>query len=158
MAKKGKTVRFKAPILQPPEYPTASYVEFPWDIKETFGKGRVKVKVWFDDVFYRGSLVKMNGVAMLLMRKDVKAKVNKDYGDIVAVTVEEDLEERKVEVPALLKKAFKSEPKAKSFFQKLSYTHQKEYATWIKEAKREETKNRRVEKTIQLLLDGKKTK
>jgi uncharacterized protein YdeI (YjbR/CyaY-like superfamily) len=67
-----------------------------------------------------------------------------------------DAEPRVVEIPAELKKAFSKEKEAKTIFDKLSYTHQKEYVTWITEAKREETRRARVAKTIGMLKQGKK--
>ena len=67
--------------------------------------------------------------------------------------VEADVEERVATVPAELKRAFKSDKEAKSAFEKLSYTHQKEYVKWIEEAKKAETRARRVEQTIQLLKE-----
>ncbi|MFT3890322.1 MAG: YdeI/OmpD-associated family protein [Anaerolineales bacterium] len=62
-----------------------------------------------------------------------------------------------VEVPAELKKAFKAEKEAKAAFDKLSYTHQREYVMWINEAKKEETRQNRIVKTIEMLKKGKKT-
>ena len=70
--------------------------------------------------------------------------------------VEADVKERVATVPAELKRAFKSDKESKSAFEKLSYTHQKEYVKWVEEAKKAETRTRRVEQTIQLLKERKK--
>ncbi len=70
--------------------------------------------------------------------------------------VEADAEERVATVPAELKRAFKSDKESKSAFEKLSYTHQKEYVKWIDEAKKAETCARRVEQIIKLLKERKK--
>jgi uncharacterized protein YdeI (YjbR/CyaY-like superfamily) len=74
----------------------------------------------------------------------------------VTITVEPDSEPRLVEVPADLLKELKKDKEAKTFFDKLSYTHQKEYVTWITEAKKEETRQNRIAKTIEMLKEGKK--
>ena len=61
-------------------------------------------------------------------------------------------------VPAELKRVFKSDKEAKSAFEKLSYSHQKEYVKWIEEAKKAETRARRVEQAIQLLKEKQKVR
>lgn len=70
--------------------------------------------------------------------------------------VEADAEERVATVPAELKQAFKSDKEAESAFEKLSYTHQKEYVKWIEEAKKAETRQNHIVKTIEMLKKGKK--
>ena len=76
----------------------------------------------------------------------------------MTITVEPDTEPRVLEIPAELKKAFKTEKEAKAFFDKLSYTHQREYVMWINEAKREETRLNRIAKAIEMLKQGKKVR
>jgi uncharacterized protein YdeI (YjbR/CyaY-like superfamily) len=76
----------------------------------------------------------------------------------VKISLEEDLEPRIVEAPSDLLNAFKQEPDAQAFFDRLSHTHQKEYVSWINEAKRETTRRQRVIKTIEMLKKGKKEK
>jgi uncharacterized protein YdeI (YjbR/CyaY-like superfamily) len=44
-----------------------------------------------------------------------------------------------------------------TFFESLSYTHRKEYCRWIREAKKEETRARRLEKAVEMLRDKVKT-
>jgi uncharacterized protein YdeI (YjbR/CyaY-like superfamily) len=68
--------------------------------------------------------------------------------------LEEDSEPREVQLPPDLSEALDGSPAAKAFFEQLSYTHQKEYVQWIEEAKREETRQRRVQGTVDLLLKG----
>jgi uncharacterized protein YdeI (YjbR/CyaY-like superfamily) len=95
---------------------------------------------------------------LLVVLKEIREKTGKTFGDEVTITVEPDTEPRLIEVPAELKKAFKTEKEAKDFFEKLSYTHQREYVMWINEAKREETRQNRILKTIEMLKQGKKVK
>ena len=134
------------------KWPEASCVYFPYDVHESFGtKGQVKVNVTFDGVPYRGSLTNMGSGHMVILRKDVKAKVGKSHGDTVSVTIQKDTEERIVEVPQELQDAFKTAPEAKAFYETLSYTNRKEYARWVSSAKRAETKERRLQKSIEML-------
>ncbi len=137
------------------KWPEASCVYFPYDVQESFGtKGQVKVNVTFDGVPYRGSLTNMGFGHMVILRKDVKAKVGKSHGDTVSVTIQKDTEERIVEVPQELQDAFKTAPEAKAFYETLSYTNRKEYARWVSSAKRAETKERRLHKSIEMLNNG----
>lgn len=76
--------------------PGGAYVIFPYDIREEFGRGRVKVHVTFDGEPYDGSIVNMGvrnadgSVCYLIgIRKDIRAKIGKQPGDSVAVTVRE---------------------------------------------------------------------
>jgi uncharacterized protein YdeI (YjbR/CyaY-like superfamily) len=69
-----------------------------------------------------------------------------------------DAEERVITVPEELKRLFKSEKDAKANFEKLSYTHQREYVNWINEAKKDETRQNRIAKTIEMLKQGKKAR
>ncbi|NWG33363.1 MAG: YdeI/OmpD-associated family protein [Chloroflexi bacterium] len=61
-----------------------------------------------------------------------------------------------VEIPKDLMKALEQDGEARAFFEKLSPTHRKEYLTWIAEAKREETRQNRIAKTIQMLKNRRK--
>lgn len=129
-----------------------AFVTIPFDVEATFGKKRVKVHVTFDGVPYRGSLVRMGTPHhILLIRKDIRNRLGKTYGDSVQVTVEEDTKPRTVTVPADLRAALAEHPKQAAFFKKLSYTHQKEYVTWITEAKRTATRERRIQRTLDML-------
>lgn len=95
------------------------------------------MKATFDGEPYRGSIVRMGAPCHILgVRKDIRLKIGKVIGDSVQLTVEEDAEPRVVEVPADLKKKIQSHPE-EEIFNKLSYTHQKEYVNWIEEAKKE---------------------
>lgn len=68
----------------------------------------------------------------------------------------EDKEERVVTVPDDVQELLNQNEKAKEFYNKMSYTHRKEYIRWIEEAKKEETRERRKIKMIEMLLEGKK--
>ena len=67
-----------------------AYVEFPYDVKEEFGKGRVKVHATFDGVPYDGSLVRMKIINHIIgLRKDIRAQIGKQPGETVHVTIRE---------------------------------------------------------------------
>ena len=136
-----------------------AFVEIPFDVEKAFGSKKPKVKAMIEGVPYRGVLVRMGTEHhILIILKAIREQIGKTFGDKINITVEADTEPRLVEVPAELKQAFKAEKEAKSFFEKLAYTHQREYVKWINEAKRDETRQARILKTIEMLKKGKKIK
>ena len=89
-----KTYQFDAPIQAATICKGGAYVACPFDIRDLFGKGRVKVHATFDEVPYDGSIVNMGvknpdgSICYILgIRKDIRAKIHKNIGDVVAVTV-----------------------------------------------------------------------
>ncbi|MBV6440552.1 MAG: hypothetical protein EPGJADBJ_02223 [Saprospiraceae bacterium] len=145
-------------VLDAVEGTEALSINFPYDVEKLYGtRGQVKVKVTYDGVPYRGSLAKMgHHCHFLLVRKDIRKQIGKSAGDKVWVTVQRDTEERVVELPEDLAALFDKNPGAKARYDKLSYTHRKEYVQWINEAKKTETRQTRLQKTIEMLLNGKK--
>ena len=136
---------------------SSAWIEFPHDLKETYGVGNlVPFTAVFDGrVSYRGSLAKMGGErALILLRKDVRAELGKDPGDSVDVVVELDEKPREIEVPADLRRALASAD-ALPRFEGRAYTHRKEYVRWVQEAKRPETRTRRIAKTCEMVAQGK---
>jgi len=130
-----------------------AFVEVPFDVERTFGSKRPKVKAMIEGVPYRGLLTRMGGPNhMLIILKGIREQIGKTFGDEIKVSVELDVEERVVTIPEELKRALNENPKAKAVFEKLSFTHQKEYVTWINEAKKEETRARRISKTMEMLI------
>lgn len=132
-----------------------AFVIVPFDVEAAFGKKRVPVAATIDGVPYRGSLMRYGRPEhMLGVLKDIRRQIGKDIGDTVDVVVWEDHGERVADVPPELAEALAKNPEAKARFEKLSYTHQREHAAYIAEAKKEETRQRRVENTIRFLLEN----
>jgi hypothetical protein len=135
-----------------------AFVEVPFNVEEAFGSKKPKIKAMIEGVPYRGLLVRMGGPNhMLIILKGIREQIGKTFGDEVKVTVEPDTEPRVIEIPKDLMKELKKDPEAKAFFDKLSYTHRKEYVRWVEEAKKAETRQSRIVKTIEMLRKGKKT-
>ena len=90
---KTKTYKFKAEIKKVPDIDGA-YIEFPYDLKKEFGKGRIKVHAEFDGEPYNGSIVNMGlknedgSICYIIgIRKDVRKKINKQAGEIIEVVI-----------------------------------------------------------------------
>ena len=80
---------FEAVIKKVPDIDGA-YIEFPYDVKEEFHKGRVKVEATFDGIHYIGSLVKMKTPCHIIgIRKDIRKQLGKQAGDMIKVTIKE---------------------------------------------------------------------
>ncbi len=85
----GKIYKFEAEIKKVPDIDGA-YIEIPFDVKAEFGKGKVPVNATFNGEPYEGSLVKMKTPFHILgIRKEIRAKLGKQPGDLIEVTLEE---------------------------------------------------------------------
>lgn len=136
-----------------------AFVEVPFDVEKAFGAKKPKVKTMIEDVPYRGILTRMGtDFHMLIILKSIREQIGKTFGDEVKVTVELDTEPRVLEVPKDFLKELKKDKEAKAFFEKLSYTHRREYVLWIEEAKKEETRTRRILKAIEMLKKNQKAR
>lgn len=84
-----KLYKFNAEIKKVPDMDGA-YIEFPYDVREEFGKGRVKVLATFDGIFYEGSLVRMKTQSHIIgIRKEIRKQIGKQPGDTIEVTIRE---------------------------------------------------------------------
>ncbi|MBL4937684.1 DUF1905 domain-containing protein [Clostridium sp. YIM B02515] len=134
----------------------AAFIEFPFDAEKEFKtKGQVKVKASFDGYQYRGSLAKMGHYCHCIgITQKIRKEISKQAGDSVHVIIEKDDEPRVVQLPEDFKKVLEESKKAKEFFYCLSYTNQKKYIEWITNAKKIDTREKRIEESIKLLNDG----
>jgi bifunctional DNA-binding transcriptional regulator/antitoxin component of YhaV-PrlF toxin-antitoxin module len=151
-----KKYKFKATIEKGPG--GGAYILFPYDVEKEFGtKGRVPVKATIDGAPYSGSLMKYGDPQhMLGVLKEIRQRIGKGPGDSVEIELWKDAEERKVDVPDALRRAMKSEG-VLPIFEKLSYSHQREYCRWIADAKKEETRTKRAQKAAEMLHRGVET-
>lgn len=129
------------------------YMAFPYDVKKEFGKGRVPITCTIDGEPYRGTMVKYGTpFHIIIVLKAIRLKIKKGAGDKVKVVLKEDTAVRTVDVPADFKKLLKKN-KLESGFDKMSFTHRKEWMLWINDAKKEETRLRRMERAIEKLKE-----
>lgn len=126
-------------------------MEVPGDVVAALGGGgRIPVVASFDGVGYRGSIASMGGCMALGVLKSIRGELGKGDGDAVTVTVERDTGERVVEVPADLAAAL-AEAGVREAFDGLSYSHRREHVNAINEAKRPETRARRIAKAVEMV-------
>ena len=149
-ARKGVS-RFTATIEEAPG--GGAYIRIPPDVIAALGGGgRIPVQAAFDGIRYRGSIVRMGGDSVLGVLKEIRETLGKVHGDEVEVTVERDEVEREVEIPIELAKLLEANPAARKAFEALSYSHRREHALHVAEAKKPETRERRAQKTVESLM------
>lgn len=128
----------------------ATGITIPFDVAAVWGSKRVPVVATVNGAEYRGLVVVMGGKYMLGIPKAFRDAAGIAAGDNIIVTLERDVAERTVDPPADLAAAI-AENKLGEAWDKLSYTHKKEYVRSIVEAKQEATRFRRIAKTIEML-------
>lgn len=135
-----------------------AFVACPFDTEAVFGiKGRVPVNATIDGIAERSTLIRMGQPCHVLgVPKAIRQQLAKGPGDVVTVVVWKDDSPREVDVPPRLEAGMK-QAGVLSFFEGLSFTHRKEYCRWIAEAKKEETRARRVARAIEMLQAGVRT-
>jgi ribosomal protein L14 len=137
---------------------SSAFVEFPHDVRETFGvRGRVPVRVRFDGVDYQGSLVTYGGPHLVLVRKDVQDAIGRRAGGTVRVELRLDASERVVELAVDVVAAL-TDARLLETFRAMSYSHQREFAHWIEEAKRPATRENRIAGTLERVRAGRRLK
>ena len=130
-------------------------IELPIDVRQAFGRARPPVKARLNGYEYRTTVSVYGGRYYLGARREVRAAAGGlAPGDPVAVELELDTEPRVVEVPGDLAAALDRE-QARRSFDSFPYSHQREYVDWIEEAKRPQTRERRIAKTVEGTLAGK---
>ena len=123
----------------------------------TVGEGakRFPVVATVNGYTWRTSVTRMGGEFLLGLNREVRQGAGVEAGDLVDVVLEPDAAPRDVEVPEVLAAALATDPKAKAAFDAMAFTHRKEYARWVAEAKREETRQRRVQQALGMIRSGK---
>jgi hypothetical protein len=102
----------------------------------------------------RTTVVRMRGEFLFGLSKAARQEASLEIGDTATFTLELDEAPREVEVPPALAAALDADPEARRVFDALAYTHRKEYARWISEAKREDTRERRVAQAVEMIRTG----
>ena len=148
------SIRFKATLV--PRGPAAAVVIDDEQV-DAVGEGakRFPVVATVDGYSWRTTVARMGGEFLVGLNRAVRQEAGVEAGDKVDVTLELDTAPREVEVPEALSSALAQDPEARAFFDGLAYTHRKEYARWIDEAKRDETRERRVAQALEMLRQGK---
>ena len=132
---------------------TATGIEVPPEVVEGLAGGkRPKVSVTINGKTYRSSVAVMGGKFMVGVSAENRALTGVAGGDVVEVSMELDTAPREVEVPDDVAAALEVVPEAKAVFARQSYSHQRAHVDAINAAKAPETRRRRIDKAIEMLL------
>jgi len=119
------------------------------------GAKRFPVVATVNGYTWRTRVTPMPGEFLLGLNRAVRQEAGVEAGDTVAVKLELDTAAREVAVPEALANALADDAQAHAAFDQLAYTHRKEYARWIDDAKRDETRERRVTQALERLRQAK---
>jgi hypothetical protein len=138
-----------------PRGPAAAVVLDPDDVA-VVGEGakRFPVAATINGHTWRTTVTRMGGEFLLGLNKEVRQAAGVEAGDTVDVHLELDTAPREVDVPEALATALSGDPVARERYEALAFTHRKEYARWVAEAKKEETRERRVAQALVMLREG----
>jgi hypothetical protein len=118
------------------------------------GKKAFPVQATINDYTWEGRVVRMGGEFLLGLSRAVRTDAGVEPGDEVAVKLTLDEAPREVEVPPALARALDADTAAKARFDALAYSHRKEFARWVAEAKKDDTRERRVGRALEMLHEG----
>jgi hypothetical protein len=122
-----------------------------FDPKDVFGKVRAPVKVTLNGYTYRSTIAAMGGPLCIPLRRSNREAAGLEGGETIEVRLDLDTEKREVEPPVDFVKALKAAPPAWERWQALSYSHQREHVEAIEEAKKPETRVRRIEDATRMI-------
>jgi hypothetical protein len=124
------------------------FIPITFDPKTVFGKVRAPVKVTLNGYTYRSTIAAMGGPPCIPLRRSNREAAGLEGGETLRVRLDLDTDARTVTPPADFVKALKAAPPAWDRWRELSYSHQREYAEAIEDAKKPETRARRIEGAV----------
>src|SRR5436309_7967790 len=125
-------------------------------LRRSSARARVPVRGTINGFPYLSSIFPMGGKHLMVVNKAMREGAEVKGGETISVRMERDDEPRLITPPKDFARALKANKEAQAFWKTLSYTHQKEHVRAIEEAKKPETRARRIEKSIEMLAAGKK--
>jgi Bacteriocin-protection, YdeI or OmpD-Associated/Domain of unknown function (DUF1905) len=134
---------------------TACGISVPPEVVEALGHGkRPPVTVTIQGYTYRSTVAAYTGEYLIGVSAANRAGAGVQAGDVVDVELQLDEAPRVLEVPADFTAALDADPAARAFFDGLSYSNRSRFTLSIADAKTPETRQRRIDKSIALLGEG----
>ena len=131
----------------------SAYFTLPFDTRDVWGKAKVPVKVTINGYTWRSTVGNRGGQQYIVVNAEARRSAGVKAGDVVTVNLEPDAAKREIDIPTGLQKALGTKLTEK--LTRLSFSHKKEFIVWYSEAKKEDTRARRVVKMRQMLATGK---
>ena len=135
-------------------------IRVPFDVEEAFGsKARVSVAGTINGFAFRSSVFPSGeGTHFMMVNKAMRQGAGVEPGDQANVVLKLDTAPRTLTIPQDLQEALAGSRQAQDRFEGMAYSHKKEYVDWIEEAKRPETRARRIQRALAMLTEGKRLK
>ena len=150
---RNSRLRFRTTILQNDK--TATGIRIPDEVMAALGAGKKPpVRVTINGFSYRSTVATVDGQPMVGLSAENRAATGTKGGDEVDVDIELDTSPRELVVPPELAAALDAEPPARATFDRLSYTNRQWHVLQVTTAKTDETRQRRLEKSIAALREG----
>ncbi len=150
-----ETQTFKSVLLAAGK--TATGIRVPDEVVAALGSSKKPaVNVRIGEYSYRSSVASMGGKFMLPVSAEHRSGAGIAAGEEVEVTLSLDSAPREVTVPEDFQAALASDAAAKQFFESLAYSHKLRHVLAIDGAKTPETRQRRIDKAVEMLREGKK--
>jgi hypothetical protein len=130
---------------------SACFIPVPFDPKEAFGKVRAPVRVTLHGYTYRSTIAVMGGCVCIPLRRSHREAAGLEGNETIGVEIALDTTKRVVAVPRDLATALKDAPPAWERWRELSYSHQREYVEAIVEARKPETRDRRIRDAVRTI-------
>src|SRR5262245_29832112 len=127
------------------------YIPVPFDPKSVFGKVRAPVRVTLNGYTYRSTIASMGGIVGIPLRRSNREAAGLLGGETLDVEIALDTEKRTVTPPSDFATALKAAPPAWDNWRALSFSHQREYAGAITEARKPETRARRIAEAVRMI-------
>lgn len=150
------TARAFDAVLFKDETPGSSaFIVVPFSVPEVYGvRGIFRVKGTADGVEYSAAYAPYSGKHWMVVRKDLMDAIGKGIGDSVHFVLEPDTAPRVITPPDDFAGALAENDVAQATWDKLAYTHKKEFVSWIEGAKKAETRERRIGKAVEMIAEG----
>lgn len=155
-AKHNPTLRrFRASLERPRGRPSWTVCRVPFDVVEAYGaRGRVRVRGKINGLPFRTTLIQGGpGMHHIVVNREMRESLDVAAGDVVRVEMQLDPRQRKILIPADLRRALARDAKARARFVGLPPSHQKRYADYIAEARRPESRRRRIQDSLRRLRE-----
>ena len=148
-------LEFQSTLERPEGTGTWTFLPIPIDLKARYGAaGQIKVRGTIaGEPFRSTALPRGDGTHYLVVKGEIRERINATAGTVVAVVLERDLDERAVDVPDDFRMALASTEAVRSTFEEFSYSHRKEFVDWIASAKTDATRAKRIQAALGMIAE-----
>lgn len=152
----GKRFEYTSILLPRTRGIPGTFAGFPYDVRKEFGTGGpVRINCWIDGVHKTGSLVPIgNGEHAIHIRKEILKQIGKQEGDEVGMVVEQNLEPPILAIPDDFQWLLDEDPELKQKFEALAFSYKAAIIDYVNQAKRPDTRAKRIENLIQRIKSG----